>query len=224
MDAPYLVHGDSLIYAGNKGYNRKYKLLSISAQTGKSRTIVKKAKLDGKDIVQRLETTDTGYLVGGLNNVDSYDASGKQLYHKSFPAPGLTGLAQVAIFMTAVAMSAAMTAAMPSFSVGSGLGAVTYQPYAFFNPWPAMEARWRATTSGFASYYILTNVKGGSAGSSKETGLVRLNLLDGTTVKRVVLGDKSPDYRIDEFTHRLFYVVPRSFFDDDSDHLICYDF
>ncbi|WP_422107583.1 PQQ-binding-like beta-propeller repeat protein [Winogradskyella sp.] len=197
------------------GKNNRYliaadeKLFSINAASGTSE-ILTEAEFDGKEDPTKIEVRDGGILLTSDQNMMSLDWDGEAKWHEYFRAPGKSAFG--AILAGAMAVASTTMAANASFRAGANRNALgQYNSYgaqmkrtadmfsaigtASFNE---MAKRFKATSATQDAQFILTKLDEG-------VGLVKLNKDTGAVEKEIVLKDKKPVYKVDEFGGFLYY-------------------
>ncbi len=185
------------------------KLLSIDADTGES-SLLAESKFDGKEDPTDLEIRDGGILLTSSQNMMMLDWDGNKGWHEYKRAPGKSAFGAILAGVTAVASTALMAdAAMRAGANQNAFG--QYNSYgaqmkrtadmfaaigtASFNE---MAKRFKATSATQDSQFILTKLDDG-------VGLVKLNKDTGGLEKEIVLKDKKPEYKVDDFGGILYY-------------------
>jgi outer membrane protein assembly factor BamB len=206
----YEIQGEDIVlYADNA-------IHKINIASGESREVARKIKLDGDDIPHTLEIRDGGYLLISSNNLMYFDGEGAGKWHTYYKAPGASMFNKIATTALVAATNAASAAAahdramQSAYSGGSGTAEYTLISN------PVLSQRLKASAESDNNVYILTNIEGGSSGSTKNAGLVKVSKLSGSTERRVALGTKKPEYEVDEIDHRIFFM-------SESNEITCYD-
>lgn len=185
------------------------KLFSIDAESGTSELLAE-ANFDGKEDPTRIEVREGGVLLTSDQNMMVLDWDGKTKWHEYYRAPGKSAFG--AILAGAVAVTSTAIAADASFKAGANKNYLgQYNSYgaemqrtadmfsaigtASFNE---MAKRFKATAATQDAQFILTKLDDG-------VGLVKLNKDTGAVEKEIVLKDKKPAYKVDEFGGYLYY-------------------
>jgi len=184
-------------------------LFSIDATSGTSELLME-AEFDGKEDPSGLEVREHGILLTSDQNMMFLDWNGSANWHEYHRAPGKSAFG--AILAGAVAVASTAMAADASFRAGANRNYLgQYNSYgaqmqrtadmfsaigtASFNE---MAKRFKATSATQDAQFILTKLDDG-------VGLVKLNKDTGKVEKEIVLKDKKPAYKVDEFGGYLYY-------------------
>lgn len=187
------------------------KIYSIDATSGSSE-IIAEAKFEGKEDPTAIEVRDGGILLTSDQNMMMLDWDAKTNWHEYHRAPGKSAFGAILAGVTAVASTTmAMSAAARAGANKNYLG--QYNDYgaemkrtsdmfasigsASFNE---MAKRFKATAATQNAQFILTKLDDG-------VGLVKLNKDTGAIEKEIVLKDKKPEYKVDEFGGFLYYKL-----------------
>ncbi len=185
------------------------KLFAIDANSGKSELLTE-ANFDGKEDPTGIEVRDGGVLLTSDQNMMLLDWDGKTNWHEYHRAPGKSAFGAILAGVTAVASTAmAMNAAARAGANKNYLG--QYNEYgaqmdraatmfsdigtASFNE---MAKRFKATSATKDSQFVLTKLDSG-------VGLVKLSKDSGSVEKEIILKDKKPVYKVDEYGGYLYY-------------------
>jgi len=185
------------------------KLFSIDPASGTSDMLME-ANFDGKEDPTKIEVRNGGILLTSDQNMMSLDWNGETKWHEYYRAPGKSAFG--AILAGAMAVASTAMAADASFRAGANRNSLgQYNSYgaqmqrtadmfsaigtASFNE---MAKRFKATSATQDSQFILTKLDDG-------VGLVKLNKDTGAIEKEIVLKDKKPAYKVDEFGGYLYY-------------------
>jgi len=190
-------------------YNDK-KLMAINLADGSTETIVDEIKFDGGESPGSVRTRPGGYFLSSSQNLALYDFDGNQkfhVYHKSMGRSMFAKIASTAAIASMNTMSAA-NAYSRAQSTGSD------QKYSLITSNPILSERFKATANAENYVYILTEVE---REGEKGPGLVKVNKNTGETESSIILGDKKPEYELDEIESRLFYK-------SDKKEITCYNF
>ncbi|MEP2935919.1 MAG: PQQ-binding-like beta-propeller repeat protein [Gilvibacter sp.] len=192
----FLIGADENVYA-------------VDANTGEVGEFAE-ADFDGKEAPTGIEVRDSGVLLSSDQNMMFLDWNGSPNWHEYHRAPGKSAFG--AILMGALAVATAATAAA-SYSEANNnrnrLGSYTNrgQAYADMGDSMAMASgasvaemlkRFKATSATANAQFILTKLDDG-------VGLVKVNKDTGVTEKEIVLKDKKPEYKVDDFGGILYY-------------------
>ncbi|RKE98217.1 outer membrane protein assembly factor BamB family protein [Ichthyenterobacterium magnum] len=184
-------------------------LFSIDANTGTSE-ILTEADFEGKENPTSVEVRDGGVLLASDQNMMFLDWNGDASWHEYKRAPGKSAFGAILAGVTAVATAAASaSAAYEAGKERNYLGQYTARGDRLNNLSKGMAAasgasvaemlkRFKATSATKDAQFILTKLDDG-------IGLVKLNKDTGTVEKEIVLKDKKPAYKVDEFGGYLYY-------------------
>ena len=186
------------------------KLFSIDANSGTSELLTE-AKFDGKEDPTSVEVRDDGILLASDQNMMFLDWSGNPSWHEYKRAPGKSAFGAILAGVTAVA--AATASASASYEANmyerNRIGQYTSRGERLNNLSAGMSAaagasiaemlkRFKATSATQNAQFILTKLDDG-------VGLVKLNKDTGEVEKEIILKDKKPEYKVDEFGGYLYY-------------------
>lgn len=186
-------------------------VISISEQTGDISTFAT-YKFDEKEAPNSFQAREGGLLLTSSQNLMMLGYDGKQLFHAYHKSPGQGTFMKIATGTLAVAsMAMASAAAYQGGRYGTYAGSNQLNSYGqqmkvyqdgFANiasaSFSEMTKRFRATAATENAQFILTQLDGG-------VGLIKVNKDTGKADKEIVLRDKKPDYRVDEYGGVLYY-------------------
>jgi hypothetical protein len=185
------------------------KLFSIDANSGTSEMLME-ANFDGKEDPTSVEVRDNGILLASDQNMMFLDWNGDKTWHEYKRAPGKSAFGAILAGVTAVATAATAASAYHAANQNRNvLGNYTSRGERYANLGDGMAAasgasvaemlkRFKATSATQNSQFILTKLDDG-------VGLVKLNKDTGDLEKEIVLKDKKPEYKVDEFGGVLYY-------------------
>lgn len=186
------------------------KLFSIDANNGTSKLLTE-ADFDGKEDPTSVEIRENGILLASDQNMMFLDWDGNKSWHEFKRAPGKSAFG--AILAGAMAVATATASASASYQANmyerNRLGYYTDRGHRLNNLSNGMAAaagasvaemlkRFKATSATQDAQFILTKLDDG-------VGLVKLNKDTGSKEKEILLKDKKPDYKVDEFGGYLYY-------------------
>ncbi|MDT0557108.1 PQQ-binding-like beta-propeller repeat protein [Ichthyenterobacterium sp. W332] len=185
------------------------KLFAIDANSGTSELLME-ADFEGKEDPTSVEVRDGGILLTSDQNMMFLDWEGQSTWHEYKRAPGKSAFGAILAGVTAVATAAASASA--AYEAGrerNYLGQYTARGDRLNNLSKGMAAasgasiaemlkRFNATSATQNAQFILTKLEDG-------VGLVKLNKDTGALEKEIVLKDKKPTYKVDEFGGILYY-------------------
>lgn len=187
------------------------KLYSIDANSGTSELLIE-ADFEGKEDPTSIEMRANGILLTSDQNMMLLDWDGKQNWHEYKRAPGKSAFG--AILAGAMAITSAAASASASYQAqgernylgqysvrgdhlnrqAGHLAGVTGTSV------QEMLKRFKATSATENAQFILTKLDSG-------VGLVKLNKDTGAVEKEILLEDKKPVYKVDEFGGYLYYQL-----------------
>lgn len=179
----------------------KSTLVKVDVAKRSAKALTEKIKFQGGESFNEIETVENMIVLSGNQNVVGIDKStGKISYSTFYKAPG-TGIGALAQNMVLATVS--MAASMNSRNLNSQAGNKTYHQYT-----PRMiSSGGSATTSAGDIMYISTKFKGGDA---KGFGVARVDKTTGSTLDKIVIGDRNPVYAIDEKNGLIFFKSSKS--------------
>ena len=184
-------------------------LFSVDANSGSFETIAE-SDFEGKEDPSSVEVRDGGILLASNQNMMMLDWQGETSWHEYKRAPGKSAFGAILAGVTAVATAATSATAYNSANqnrnvlgnytsrgqrdanLGAGMAAASGASVA------EMLKRFKATSATQNSQFILTKLADG-------VGLVKLNKDTGALEKEILLNDKKPTYKVDEFGGYLYY-------------------
>lgn len=187
------------------------KLFSISADSGESEVLLE-SDFEGKENPTGIEVRDEGILLSSSQNMMLIDWNAKTNWQEYYRAPGKSAFGAIlagvtAVAATTMAMSAATRAGANTNSIGkyNSYGADMDRAADMFSSigtasFNEMAKRFKATAATQNSQFILTKLDDG-------VGLVKINKDTGEIEKEILLKDKKPEYKIDEFGGYLYYKL-----------------
>lgn len=185
------------------------KVFAIDATTGTSEILVE-AKFEGKEDPTSIDVRDGGILLTSDQNMMLLDWEGKTNWHEYHRAPGKSAFGAimagvVAVASTAVAMDAAARAGANRNYLGqyNSYGAQMKRTSDMFAAigtvsFNEMAKRFKATSATENAQFILTKLESG-------VGLIKINKDTGAVEKEILLKDKKPVYKVDDFGGILYY-------------------
>ncbi|WP_299156750.1 PQQ-binding-like beta-propeller repeat protein [uncultured Christiangramia sp.] len=206
-NSQYLISADDKIYA-------------VEESTGDISDFGK-FDFEEKEQPNHMEIRDNGVFLSSSQNVAMFGANGDELFHEYYKSPSNSGFLKVAagvmaVASTALAMASSARAGANKTGFGSSNDLKNYNDYgkeakraadmfagigdASFE---VMSQRFKASSATENDQFILTRLDGG-------TGLVKVNKDSGKVEKEIVLQDKKPEYKVDEFGGVLYYKANNS--------------
>lgn len=139
-------------------------------------------------------------LVRGQQHLLMFDPAARRIaWSTYYPAPGTSGFALAAMAaLTMVATAAETSAQAQNYAAGLGQGVV--------GAWGGLDnlasRRYSASKDAGRYTYVLTEV---DEGGRKGVGIMAVDMATGAPATQILLGDKEPDYRVDDIVGRLYY-------------------
>ncbi|MFH1862713.1 MAG: PQQ-binding-like beta-propeller repeat protein [bacterium] len=174
-------------------------ILLINIADASVTEVAKKVKFSGGEAPNGLELRNNGYLLLSDQNMTLYAWNGNPVYHAFHKAPGTSLLSKVASTAAIMAVNAMSAVSAYSKAYETGMD----QKYDLITNNPTMSKRFKATAAGNNYVSVLCQVEGGS---DSGPGLIKVDKATGADVKCVVLGTKKPEYVLDDFENRLFFM------------------
>lgn len=189
-------------------------MIAVNEDSGDISTLAS-YKFEEKENPTKLEIRNDGLLLSSDQNIMMLNFDGKTAFQEYYKSPGKSAFAKIALGVLTVASVAMASAA--SYQAGMHKNAIgqysdigrQYQREAdmftaigsaSFNE---MAKRFRATAATENAQFILSNLDDG-------VGLVKLNKDSGKPDKEIILNDKKPEYKVDEFGGYLYYQATNS--------------
>ncbi len=184
-------------------------LFSVDANSGNFETLAE-SDFEGKEDPTAVEVRDNGILLTSDQNMMMLDWQGGKSWHEYKRAPGKSAFGAILAGVTAVATAATAAASYNAANQNRNrLGNYTPRGQRYANLGDGMAAasgasvaemlkRFKATAATQNSQFILTKLDDGA-------GLVKLNKDTGALEKEILLKDKKPTYKVDEFGGYLYY-------------------
>jgi len=184
-------------------------LVSIKIADGEVTEIVEKIRFNGEEFPQTIEVKEDGYVLTSPCNIAKYDKDGNELWHVYFKAPsrGLFGkIATTAVVIALNNLSDANAESRERIRAWRQNRPFSPDSVEYINLSPVFA--WRLTTSkdSLNYRYIVTNVEGGNSTSTENAGVVKVNKETGKVESRISLGKKEPNFEIDVFENRIFFL------------------
>ena len=185
------------------------KVYSIDATTGTSELLTE-ADFEGKEDPTSVEVRNGGILLASDQNMMLLDWSGTTSWHEYKRAPGKSAFGAILAGATALAAAtASVSATMEAQQYRNRLGQYTSRGENLMDFADGMAAatgasvaemlkRFKATSATKDAQFVLTKLDDG-------VGLVKLNKDTGNVEKEIILKDKKPAYKVDEFGGYLYY-------------------
>lgn len=205
---------ESVISTFDKSNNRYLisvddEIMSVDPTTGNVSTFGN-TDFDEKEQPNTLEVRESGVYLGSSQNMTLLDFNGGEQYHNYYKSPSKSTFAKIvggviAVASTAMAVSAAAAAGANRNRLGdynsygeqydrqskmfSAIGTASFE---------FIAQRFKATAATENAQFILTKLDDG-------VGLVKVNKDTGGIDKEIILKDKKPEYKVDDFGGVLYY-------------------
>lgn len=198
----YLIAANETVYA-------------IDASSGEV-TELADVNFEEKESANAMQIRDGNMFLSSSQNMMLLDSDGKEVYHGYHKSPGKSGFMKivggvVAAASMVAAVSTAASAGANRTGYGSSNDLKNYNDYGkeakrasdmFASiadaSFKMMSERFKATSATEDSQFILTKLDSG-------VGLVKVNKDTGKVDKEILLKDKKPEYKVDEFGGYLYY-------------------
>jgi outer membrane protein assembly factor BamB len=203
--SPALVEEDTLYIWSDK------KLYAVSLADGSYEERGTELKCEGGDNSFSLTRRNGDFLLLSEQNVMGVGSDGFQTFHTHLKEPGTSFFVKAAAFTATVAINtfSAMYVQVPIYTT------TNYMYYVY----PTMNLmrfpQYGNSTDAGDYMYMLTNLEVKDAdGKQKGPGLAKVDKNTGEIVAKIVLGDKTPMYSIDDTESLVVYV-------DDETTVVC---
>lgn len=197
------------------------KIYKVDFTTGDLNEWVSSVNFDGKEDPTSLQVRENGVLLTSDQNAALYDNDGKLVWHAYNKAPGRTGMGKVLSGLGGLASSMMAAAEMSrsaqlSYAKGyygstdpgldrdiknSQANAAAFAGAAV-SSFASIGRRFKATKQANDFMAVLTALGGNN--EAKNSGAVIVSKIDGKTISTILLGDKTPDYKLDELGRMIF--------------------
>jgi len=197
------------------------KIFKIDFTAGDIREWVTGVDFNGKEDPTSLQVRSNGVLLTSDQNATLYSKDGKVVWHTYNKAPGRTGMGKVlsglgGLAAAVVATASTANSAQLSYAKGyygstdpvldnaiktSQVNAANFAGAAA-SSFASISRRFKATIQANDFMVMLTALGGNN--EAKNSGAVIINKIDGKNVSSILLGDKTPDYKLDELGRMIF--------------------
>ncbi len=189
-------------------------LYAIDAASGKVSEL-SKIKFDEKESPNNIQIRNNNIFLSSSQNLMSLNSNGSKNFHGYYKSPGKSGFMKIVGGVVAAASLVATVSTAAAAGANRGSGSMnnlrSYNDYGkdakrasdmFANissaSFKMMSQRFKASSATENSQFILTKLKSG-------VGLVVVNKDSGSVEKEILLKDKKPEYKVDEFGGFLYY-------------------
>jgi outer membrane protein assembly factor BamB len=196
-------------------------IYKVDFNNGEINEWVKGIDFNGKEEPSSIQVRDNGILVTSDQNATLYSTDGKVLWHSYNKAPGKTGMGKVlsglgGLASAMVAAGEMANTAQLSYAKGyygstspsldrdiknSQANAAAFAGAAAAS-FAAIGKRFKATAQANDFMAVLTALGGNN--EAKNSGIVIVNKVDGKNISSMLLGDKTPDYKLDELGRMIY--------------------
>ncbi|WP_353779342.1 PQQ-binding-like beta-propeller repeat protein [Winogradskyella sp. 3972H.M.0a.05] len=195
-------HGRYLISTGAE-------IIAIDENNGEVSTLAS-FKFQEKENPTAMSIRDNGILLSSSQNMMMLNFDGSEQFNEYYRSPGKSAFGSIlmgalAVASTAMATSAAARAGANRNALGqyNSYGAQMKRTQDMFTAigtasFKELAKRFKASSATKDAQFILTKLDSG-------VGLVKLNKDTGSMEKEIVLKDKKPVYKVDEFGGYLYY-------------------
>ncbi len=196
-------------------------IYKVDFSTGEINEWIKGIDFEGKEDPTSIQVRENGILVTSDQNATLFNSEGKVVWHSYNKAPGKTGMGKVLSGLGGLA-SAMLAAgemsrnAQLSYAKGyygstspsldrdiknSQANAAAFAGAAAAS-FAAIGKRFKATAQANDFMAVMSAVGGNN--EAKNAGIVIVNKIDGKNISSMILGDKSPDYKLDELGRMIY--------------------
>ncbi|MFD1615533.1 outer membrane protein assembly factor BamB family protein [Gelatiniphilus marinus] len=197
----YLIAADKTVFA-------------IDAKSGEV-TELADLDFDEKEAANTIQIRGGNVFLSASQNMMLLDSNGKKVYHEYHKSPGKSGFMKIVGGVVAAASLVATVSTAAAGANKTGYGSSNnlrnYNDYGkeakrasdmFASiadaSFKMMSERFKATSATKDAQFILTKLDSG-------VGLVKVNKDTGKVDKEILLKDKKPEYKVDEFGGYLYY-------------------
>jgi hypothetical protein len=168
-------------------------------------------KFEEKETPTDIQMRDSNIYMSSNQNMYLFGNDGNKIYHQYYKSPGISTFGKIALGVLAVAS----TAMMANQSMVAGANRNTLGQYNRYGAqaqrnadlfegiatasFTAMAKRFRASATTKDSHVLLTKTDNG-------VGLLKLAKDTGKTEKEITIGDKKPEYILDEIDNVMYYL------------------
>jgi len=193
----------------------------VDFTTGDLQEWIKGVSFEGKEDPTGLQVRENGILLTSDQNATLYSLDGKVAWHSYNKAPGKTGMGKVLSGLGGLAatmMAAAEVANTAQLSYAKGYYGSTSPALdrdiknseanaaafagAAAASFASISKRFKATRQANDFMAVLTSIGGNNQASS--SGAVIVSKIDGKNISSILLGDKTPDYKLDELGRMIY--------------------
>jgi WD40 repeat protein len=196
-------------------------IYKVDFTTGDLTEWVKGIDFNGKEDPTSLQVRDGGVLLTSDQNATLYNNEGKVVWHSYNKAPGRTGMGKVLSGLGGLAsamMAAGSAAQSAQLSYAKGYYGSTDPALdrdiknananaaafagAAASSFASISKRFKATKQANDFMAVMAAIGGNN--EAKNSGAVIVSKIDGKNISSMLLGDKTPDYKLDELGRMIF--------------------
>jgi outer membrane protein assembly factor BamB len=196
-------------------------IYKVDFATGDLNEWIKGIDFNGKEDPTSLQVRDNGVLLTSDQNATLYNNDGKVVWHSYNKAPGRTGMGKVlsglgGLACAMVATAEASRSAQLSYAKGyygstdpaldnsikNAQANASNFAGAASSSFASISKRFKATKQANDFMAVLTALGGNN--EAKNSGAVIVSKIDGKNISSMLLGDKTPDYKLDELGKMIF--------------------
>ncbi len=196
-------------------------IYKIDFTSGEINEWVKGVNFEGKEEPTGLQVRENGILITSDQNASLYSTDGKLVWHSFNKAPGKTGMGKVLSGLGGLASSMMAAAEMgrsaqlsyakgyygsTSPSLDRDIKNANANAAAFAGAaaasFASISKRFKATRQANEFMAVLTSLGGNNQAGS--AGCVIVSKADGKNISSMLLGDKTPDYKLDELGRMIY--------------------
>lgn len=189
-------------------------VFTIDAASGKVSEL-SNIKFEEKESPNTMAIKNGNIFIGSSQNMMLLDNDGKEIYHSYQKSPGKSGFMKVVGGVVAAAsLVATVSTAAAAGMNNNGISTNNLRNYNDYGKeakrasdmfasisdasFKMMSERFKASSATENAQFVLTNLDSG-------VGLVKVNKDTGKIDKEILLKDKKPEYKVDEYGGYLFY-------------------
>ncbi|APY07764.1 hypothetical protein BWZ20_05395 [Winogradskyella sp. J14-2] len=205
----YLIATEDIVYA-------------VNANSGEVSEF-SKLKFEEKESPSTMEIRNGNIFLSSSQNMMALDGNGSEIYHEYYKSPGKSGFMKIVGGVVAAAsMVATVSTAYAAGMNNNGISMNNLRNYNDYGKeakrasdmfasiagasFDMMSQRFKASAATEDSQFILTKLDNG-------VGLVKVNKDSGKIEKEILLKDKKPEYKVDEYAGYLYYKANDSTID-----------
>ena len=196
-------------------------IYKVDFTTGDLAEWIKGIDFNGKEDPTSLQVRDGGVLLTSDQNATLYNNDGKVVWHSYNKAPGRTGMGKVlsglgGLACAMVAAGEASRSAQLSYAKGyygstdpgldnsikNAQANASNFAGAAASSFASISKRFKATKQANDFMAVMAAIGGNN--EAKNSGAIIVSKIDGKNISSMMLGDKTPDYKLDELGRMIF--------------------